>query len=281
MTNESKPKTVADDMDQRRIFTTHEDAFAYLGKMQEEISDFEGVPSKFIGLTADEDGNPIFDPEIYTDSTRVMVAVLNAREEGADGKKQNRVKALVICPVPTLDAILADEAATKWLTEKVLDKELNHIAVRNLRDADDIDSVDNMPITLADYISSARAAGGQFEVFNELYRTIGSVLAKKFKIWAKYAPKKADLRNAMASRAFAMEWFSPLEDREKGSLFVLACQLGQALAKEKGFDPAIFDKWLAERDNAELKSSDDDDDVSLDDLTADLFEADAGEEAAA
>lgn len=276
MSNE-KIKTVAEDMDQRRVFSTAADALAYLGQMQETLSDFHDVPSKFVGLVADDDGNPSFDPEIYTDSTRIMVAVLKAREEGSDGKKSNQVKALVVTPVPTLDAILADDAAREWLVSKVLDKELNHIAVRNLRDADDIESVDNMPVVLGDFISSARAAGGQFEVFNAVYRTIGTVLAKKFKIWGKYAPKKADLRNAMASRAFANEWFAPLEDREKGSLFVLACQLGQQLAKAEGLDPAIFDKWLAERDNAELKAGDDDEDVTLDDLTAGLFAEDAAE----
>src|SRR5688500_2076983 len=113
-TETAKPKTVQEHMDSRRILPNTSDAIAYLAKCQSEFSDFNDHAIAAPGVGADEEGNITFDPEIYTDEMRVMVAVLTERGEGAGS---SRVKAIVVAPVPTLDVILSNQDARQWLID--------------------------------------------------------------------------------------------------------------------------------------------------------------------
>lgn len=279
-----KPKTVIEHMDSRRMFDSTTEAEAYLNRMGETLSDFADVPQVIRGMIEVKDteegsatfGETIgveFDPAIYTNDMRVMVAVLANRGEKG---QPSTVKAIVVTPAPKLDAILADEAARLWLTSKVLDKELNHVAVRALRTADDVESVaDQMPLSLADYISSSReSTGGIMETFNTLFKGLIASVAVKSPAWAKVRFIKSELKKALESKAYAAEYYPTLEDRgDKPSLFVMALQLGQREAKKQGLAPDIFDRWLATRDQKALKAATDetDDDFDLDDLA---FESD-------
>lgn len=279
MTQQTKTKTVADDFPQRTFYATPADAVAFLAKQAEEISDLATVPQKFVGIDVTEEGL-VFDPAVYTDQTRVMIVVLKNRVAQGD-TKTSAVKCLLIAPAPTLEAILASSEGTEW-AQRILDKEINHVAVRNLRDADNIDSVQNIPTTLNDYISSARASGGVLDAFNELYRDVSKVMANGFRVWAKFGPKKADFKNALASRSFAVEFFPALEDREKGSLFVAALHLFIRAGEKQSLDVSIFKKWLETRDQTNIET-DADEDTDLEALTASMFgdSESANEEAAA
>lgn len=269
----AKVKTVAEHFPARRIFDTVDDASAFLNRQSEELSDFDSQDFAFKGI--DEEGN--FDPELYGDGTRIMVAKLMNRGEVVNGERQpSTVKAIVCTPVPTLDAILSDERGRDW-ADKILLKELNHVAVRPLRDADNLaTALDQMPTSRDEYITSTRdAGGGIMEAFNELYKPINAILSKRVKSWDKAGLKKADLKKAMESKAYAGEYFPHLEDRgEADSLFVTACQIGIAAAKKKGLDPTIFQRWLDTRDQATLKATDTDEDIDLDvdALAADLLD---------
>ncbi len=277
-----KAVSVIEGMDSRRMFDSTDEAAAYLNASAEKFSDFGNHAQVINGV--DADGN--FDPAIYTDSTRVMVAVLANR--AAEKGKPSTVKAIVITPAPKLDAILSDEAGKAWLS-KIIDKELNHVAVRALRTADDVESVsDQMPLSLADYISTSReSTGGIMETFNVLFKGIIAAVASKAPAWAKARLIKSELKKAMESKAYALEYYPNLEDRgDKPSLFVMALQLGQREAKKQGLDPAIFDKWLETRDAKPLTTKADDtdesaDDFDLDDLAFVAESEDASNEAAA
>ena len=124
--SKAKVKDVLNDMDARRVLANPDEAIAYIGASIEQFPDFTNYPVAAAGVSEDEDGNLVFDPEVYTDSTNVMVAVLTQR---GDGPGTSTVKAIVIAPVPTLDSLLANEAAKAWLT-KIVHKELNHVAAR-------------------------------------------------------------------------------------------------------------------------------------------------------
>lgn len=259
----AKPKTVIENMDSRRMFDSAEDAANYLNKCSEEFSDFANHPQIINGV--DEEGN--FDPAIYGEGTRVMVAVLANRGEKG---KPSTVKAIVVTPAPSLDSLLADENGRAWLS-KIADKELNHVAVRALRTADDVESVqDQMPLSMADYITSSReSSGGIMETFNTLFKGIIATLAAKSPAWAKARLTKGELKKSLESKAYAMEFYSKLEDRgDKPSLFEMALQLGEREAKNQGLDPAIFDKWAKSRNEKTLTAAaaDDSEDFDLDDL---------------
>lgn len=272
---DAKPKTTLEGMTGYRTFDSTDDAMAYLQKCGEDFSDFGEQPFAMVGI--DDAGN--FDPEIYTPEMRVRVAVLRnvPRTTTVNGKPvrdPTTIKAIVVTPVPTLDSLMADEAGQAWLL-KVLDKELNHVAVRPLRDAENLETaMSQMPTTRAGFIESTRDGGGIMDTFNDLHQIINDQLKKSVPIWNKAKLIKAELKKAMESKAYATEYYPALEDRgDKPSLFVLALQFGQKVAKNKGLAPDIFDKWLATRDAQTLKgaTAEDDNDVSLDDLTADLF----------
>jgi hypothetical protein len=266
----AKPKTVLEDMAARRMFDSPTDALAYLNSLGTELSDFNEQTFVTKGIESGEDGSLNFDPAVYTSDMRVMVATLSQRVSGGPSK----IAAIVITPAPTLDAILASPVGKDWLA-KIADKELNHVAVRPLRNPKEGDSLDllaeQMPTTLEGYVTTTREGGGILETFNDLARGLIDSFAKQSKQWNKARLTKPELKAAMSSRAYAAEYYPTLEDRGEGkpSMFVMALNFGKKVATEKGLDPAIFDRWLSTRDATTLtgKESDEDgDDFDIDAL---------------
>lgn len=273
-----KPKTVADDMKPRRVLESTGDAKNYLETLANELSDWGDGKFAFAAPGIDDEGN--FDSAVYTDDMDVLVAKL---------VNKGAVKAVVVAPIPKIDVILADEAGKAWAT-KILHKELNHVAVRALREADDVSTVvDQIPTTLAGYIESGRAGAGIMETFNELYKQINATLSKAFPVWGKYRLIKTELKKAMESTAYATEIYAALEGyTAKGiddGLFVAAIKIGIAAAKRKGLDPAIFERWLATRDQkaydpAQPDEGDEEEAFDIDSLTDSLLAEPETEEAA-
>jgi hypothetical protein len=273
---ETKQKTVAEGMAARRIFSSDENATAieqaaqYLGAAASTYSDFGDMTIAAPGM--DEEGN--FDSEVYPETVDVMVSLL---------RSGGKVKAIVVAPIPRVDDILSNEAARSWAT-KIIHKELNHVAVRHLRDAEDVSTmVDQMPTSLDAYITSGREGGGGImEAFDELYKLINSTLAAKLPVWGKARFIKSELKKALESKGYASEYYPALEDYKGESLFVVALNLGVAAAKRKGLDPTIFERWAATRDAKAFTAGEeeDEDSLDLDDLTNALLKSDKPEEAA-
>lgn len=269
---ESKAKTVAENMASRRIFPNIDEAAQYLSASADSISDFGDFPIAAPGM--DEEGN--FDPAIYPDTADVMVSIL---------KSGRKVKAIVVAPIPRVGELLESDEGRKWV-EKILHKELNHVAVRHLRDAEDVSTVvDQMPTTLDAYITSGREGGGGImESFDELYKQINATLAAKLPVWAKARFTKGELKKALESKGYAAEYYPAVEDYKGQSLFETALQLGVAAAKRKGLDPTIFERWADTRDAKAFNPADDedeDDSLDLDSLTDALLDSDKPEEAPA
>lgn len=267
-----KVLTVIEDMDSRRMFNDTASAIAYLNLMSETISDFNSQTIIAKGVSASESGEMLFDPAVYTTDMRVMISVLTQRIH--EGK--SRVIAIVIVPAPTRESILANEAAVQWL-DKIIDKELNHVAVRALRNPKEGSNLDElseqMPTTLNAYITSSREGGGAIETYNDLARGLIDSIGKQSKVWLKARLTKPELKAAMASKEYASEYYPTLEDRGEGkeSLFVMALNFGKQVAVSKGLAPDIFDRWLSSRDETKLTGKADgdegEDDIDLDSLT--------------
>jgi hypothetical protein len=269
-TKDSKAKTVADDMTARRIFPSLEEATQYLNASADTFkADWESYPIAAPGM--DADGN--FDEKIYSD-VDVMVSVLrNAR----------KVKAIVVAPIPRVDALLESEEGRKWV-EKILHKELNHVAVRHLRDAEDVSTVvDQMPTTLDGYITSGREGGGGIlESYDELYKQINATLGAKLPVWSKARFTKGELRKALESKGYAAEYYPAVEDYKGKSLFETALELGIAAAKRKGLEPTIFERWRDTRNSKTFEAGEEDEgEFDLDALTDALVESEKDEEAPA
>lgn len=295
---------VGDDMRARRTFYPQRDesgaivstalaqAQDYLAACMERFADFNDYPFAAPGVGVTEEGEATFDSDVYADSVGVMVGTLKKAKEG--------VKAIFMAPIPDFPGQLSgsDDSFTKWAVG-ILEKEANHVAVRPLRDAEDVSTVvDQMPTNPDAYTTSGRGAGaGIMVAFNELYKAINATLSAKVPAWAKARLIKTELRKAMESSAYALEYYSSLEDRgDNDSLFVIALNIGANAAKKKGLDPTIFERWLATRDQKAFtvgEDEDDDDALDLESLTdslladtsdesddeADADDADADEEA--
>lgn len=279
-TKAPRQKTVAEDMPQRALFDTRAAAEAYLGRMSQEISDFVEVPFIGNGFSVNEAGEAVWDDEIYNDDMRIMVAVLNRRvpaigKEGEKGYKPGYsvARAIIVTPIPTLEAVYTQAPA--WL-DAVLVTELNHITVRQLRTADDVmAAADTLKRSLTEFTTSGRESSGIMEGFDKTFQAVNKAIGLKVKAWANRRLTKAELRKACANAAYAAAIYPELETRPGGkpSRFVTFIELAKQLAINEGYDATIFDKWLAERDNARFDgfaSDDEDEDIDMDDLTAAL-----------
>ena len=264
---EAKAKTIQD-VASRTHFATLEEMTAYLQRLADEIKDFASYPLAAPGLDAEG-----FDASMYGEGMEACVSILT-NKKGSKGYDENRpVRAIVATPMPTLEALMGRPDGVDFV-RKIIRKELNHIAVRQLRDAADVSTVvPEMPVTVDGYISTGRESSTALETFNTLYKSINDTLNKMFPAWSRRKIYKRDLRSAMESKAFALEYFGSLEDRgDKESLFVIALKLGQAAAKAKAMDSSIFDRWLETRDSKTIDLTDDEDeadeDVSFESLAA-------------
>lgn|SRR5574338_191672 len=263
----AKAKTVGEDMASRRIFDNIGEATEYLTACAAAFSDFGDMAIAAPGM--DEEGN--FDPEIYSDDKDVMVSVL---------RNQRKVKAIVVAPIPRIPALLESDEGRKWV-EKILHKELNHVAVRHLRDAEDVSTVtDQIPTTLDAYITSGREGGGGImEAFDELYKQVNATLAAKLPVWAKARFTKGELKKALESKGYASEYYPAVEDYKGKSLFETALELAIAAAKRKGLDPTIFERWRDTRNAKAFNPAEDEDeeDLGTDALLGALLDSDKEE----
>lgn len=279
----AKVRTVIDDMDNRRLFDSPEDAATYIAKCQTELADFNSYPVAAVGLTDEGD----FDPEIYNDSMRIAISVLTQRGEGAGS---STVKAIVIYPSPKLETVLESATGRDWLTA-IMEKELNHVAVRQLRkaeNADEIaDAIQTMPTTLDGYTTSGReSTGGILQTYNDLWQLIKKAIGAKSTPFRLANLSKKELRKGMESSAYALAIYPKLEDREnkKGereSLFEVAANYGLVLAKAKGLDPTIFERMISQRDEKVIEATDDEDEgeFDLEAMAAQLIANESSEEA--
>lgn len=240
--------------------------------MRHDFSDFANIPLAARGIDSEGD----FDPAVYKDGMAVMVATLRrTAKPGSPGG----IKAIVVTPVPTLEGLLALDTGKLWV-ERIIQKELNHVAVRALREAEDVSTVvDQMPDTLEAYISTARdSGGGILETFNELFKLIKSTLGAKIAVWNKANLPKNELKRAMESKAYAEEYYPALEAARGPAtegLFVLALNLGISAAKQKGLDPTIFQRWLDTRNAKAFTAQEtEDDDFDMEGLTDSLIAED-------
>lgn len=264
---ESKGKTVANDMASRRIFPTPEEAVEYLTAASDQFEDFADTPVAAPGLEVNEEGAVVLNPEIYTPEMDVMVSLLRKQGKG--------VKAIIIAPVPKLSVLIDSQAGHDWI-EKIIHKELNHVAVRHLRDAADVRAyIDQMPTTIEGYITSERGTGGIIETYNELYKGIDAVLSERLGVWRKARLTKGEFKKALESKGYALEFYPALEDYNGASLFEKALSIGITAAKRKGLDPTIFERWEETRaTKAFTPDEDEDEELDLDALTDALVESD-------
>lgn len=265
-TEAAKAKTVENDMPSRRIFTTLEEMVAYLAAQSESLSDFGDYP--FIAKGFDPETGE-FDPAVYSDGMVPMVVKVTKRsEKTGEGSK---VKAIVVTPIPTLEALIDSEQGREWVRAKVMTA-LNKAVADPLRDAEDPASVaDQIPGTMNDFLTSESSNKSALGTFDSLYKELDALFKKLSAPWERARLRKADIKKSLESTAYALSVFPTLENRGEGrkSLFVQFLEAGEKAAVGRGLDPAIFRKWMDNRDKTSANLDDGDEDIDFD--TEDLL----------
>jgi hypothetical protein len=261
---DEKTKSVRDDMPAKRYFDSVELAGAALLNDMTIYSDIGDLPvvspvdskRNVAGLGMDEEGNFVFDSELFPPTMRVMISTLSTRVDG----DKSKIKGIVVAPVPSFDAIIADDAGKAWL-EKIVGTELQRIAVAGLRDrkvngvqeTTDIQSIevlDAMPKTLADYVTSNRGGSSTLlEAFENNWKSIKLALANLSPAWKRANLSKREFKFGMSSKAYAYQYYPTIEENKAGSIFVHALNAFILEAEKTGGDTSIFHQWLANRDN--------------------------------
>ena len=241
----------------RRVFATLALAGVALGAIAAASTDFDSIPLVTPGASFDETGAFIPEaPEWTADSHEIMLAPLATKAvKAADGTvtKPAKLIALVFCPIPTVDAASADDAGLLALNE-VWRKEMNHRAVRKLRNSENVQAAaSEMPLSLESFVTAQDSGPSGLEAFDDHWLTVSQVLAKQVPAWAARFPGgkgKASIRGAVENAAKAAALFGELEafGKPAQSLFVRLLQTTVKLATKAGQDVTLLDAWLKTRD---------------------------------
>lgn len=277
MTTIDKAKTIAD-VPQRSVFPSVESAMTYIEKLV-GIMDKEGetqLPLHMFGYSLDDEGSVLpKEGEDWPEGFNAAVILLSSQKEVDDGeggtKKKQIPHTILLRPFPTVEQLLADSAGEKMI-RSVLEKELNHRAVRPLRTADNLAAVlGEVPASIAAFCSSGRESGGAIlGAFNELYAQVHDYVKGKIDRVSKARLIKAEMKKCLENTSYANHYYTALEEANDFKT-LLSCFI--ALGKKKGIDITIFESWAATRDEQSFDDVDsDDEDMSTEDLLDGLLD---------
>lgn len=267
------------------FFSTVDEASAYLNKIAsptlgeapneipnpDYCADFATAPLILNGM--DEHGN--FLSDVYTADTRVAFHVLTNRgkstqdAQGKEVKAPATVRAVIVTPVPTLEAIANDKTGAEWLAQ-TLNTRIVKVLSDPIRNADNVTlAAKDMPLTLADFVTTSRESSSIMEAFDKLFRPILDLFKDKSPAFARARLNKAEFKKALESKEYALAVYPTLEDRgDKPSFFVMAATFAVSECAKQGLDSTVWTTWLKERDETKAsdKVDDADDENGLDDL---------------
>ena len=287
---DTKAKPTIELVTDRRTFPTLDEAGAALAAIAQEASDFDSVKILAPAASFTDEGEFVPEADEWTAPTHeIMLAPLSTKaKKNADGKVTTpaRLIGLVLAPIPTLEAVMADEKA-RAAAEDVWRKEMNHRAVRKLRTAENVlAAVVEMPLSLESYTTSQTGGGtSALAAFDDYWLPYSQAMATKVPKWAARFPGgkgKAHIRAAIENAARAAALYPELESygKQGESLFARLLRAITAKAESEGKDVALLKQWAETRDSQTFEISDEGtlDEEALDDLFADFADEDEGEE---
>lgn len=266
---------------ERRVFATLALAGVALGAIAAAASDFDSVTIVAPGASFSDEGEFVpTAPEWTAESHEIMLAPLATKtEKDKDGNvtKPARLIALVLCPIPTVDAVSLDEKGLDTLKE-VWRKEMNHRAVRKLRNAENVMAASSeMPLSLESFVTSQEAGPSGLAAFDDHWLVYSQALAKKLPtIWGARFPGgkgKAAIRGAVENAAKAAALFPELESfgKDGASLFERLLKGVINAATNAGQDVTLLNAWLETRDAQTYDAkADESGDMDLDALFSDM-----------
>lgn len=274
MTTIEKAKSISD-VSQRSIFPTVDSAMEYIGKLVELMGE-DQLPLHMYGYGMDDEGEVTAkEGEEWPEGFNAAVILLQSQQEVDDGegglKKRQIPHTILLRPFPTVEQLLADTAGEKMI-RSVLEKELNHRAVRPLRTADNLAAVlGEVPASIAAFCSSGRESGGAIlGAYNELYAQVHDYVKGKIDRVSRARLIKAEMKKCLENTSYANHYYTALEEANDFKT-LLSCFI--ALGLKKGVDVTIFESWAATRDEQSFDgASDDEEGLTTEDLLDGLID---------
>lgn len=236
----------------RVIFDSVDDATAKLAAAAEATENFYDLP---VALPLDKEGE--FDSSIFGDGMQVAISTVGSRVDVSNEKKVVGIKGIVLFPMPTLDAYIADKAGRDWL-EKVATKESAHVAFRAYRESESVEEFltahERAPKTLADYVTEAERSGGvDTEVFDTVWKSLRPRIGKDRPDIAQFLTgiNKPDIIKSIRSTAYATE-DEQTNALEKAGVWKWIAALAIKGAESAGMDASSIKDWVANRDELKL-----------------------------
>lgn len=217
----------------------------------------EKAVAAFTAATAVDPAVPFFraDDEAF-DGMNAAVSVIGIRDKS---QKADGIKAIVLFPIPSLDAFLESEKGREWL-DKISDKEASHVSFRGLRNAETLEELANefaaMPSSVEDIVTQHTRSGGlDTDTFDAVWSPLRALLKKQMAaLYSAMPNQKAEVLRAIRSSKAAAQISNDLESR---NLFVwLASEMIRIAEnnKDENGEPAPMDttslrQWILERDS--------------------------------
>lgn len=200
------------------------------------------------------------------DGINAAVAVVGTRQRDESGKMSNGIKAVVLFPIPSTEAFLANANGESWVA-KVIEKEASHVAYRGLRNAETVEEFESefgaMPRDVDAFVSSHTRGGGlDTDAFDEMWPQLRQQLRQAMPKVADLLPQKQEVLRAIRSKPYALEAYNKLETAGKSGegLFVyIAQKLIEAApewevdGKPKEIDASAIQAWLDNRETLDLR----------------------------
>jgi hypothetical protein len=191
--------------DVRKTFDTYTEAKAVFDKAAAIAG------PDFAAISADE--------SVFGDGIMASVSLLGVRLEGENGQKgKNGAKAIVLIPIPTLEAFAAEEKGADWL-RKIVEKESAHVAFRPLREAETVEeltaNIGKVPTdVLAIVESHTRDSGVNTVAYDLVWPAVRAFLKANLPAAVfDFVPNKASTLKAIRSAKFAREEHALAEER--------------------------------------------------------------------
>lgn len=252
----------------RNVHDKFESAAAAFQKGQEECEK-HGVRALFnpkLFFRTDESGEVITDddgnPQMLDSmaDSRFAVAVIGARQKNAKGQTEPGIRGLIMFPIPTLAAFIAN--GESWLA-KIAEKEAAHVAFRNLRNATtnaELDAaVDSMPNDVDGFIASYNSGDGlDTETIDAVWSDVRKYIKSEAPQLYGLMPPKAEIIKAIRSASYARQEHPELESR---GLFVnvfaaLVMKAGEGWKDSDGnadpLDTSAIQEWIDNRETTNI-----------------------------
>lgn len=272
ITDEAKVTSIKKAMPSRKVYATIADAVTALQKAGlstrdpvpagspegTEMPDFFGLP---IGVVGQDTTTGEVDSAVY-EGMNAVLGYVAAKGDEAKGRESG-IKAIVIYPIPTLDAFIADAKGKEWLA-KVMEKEVGLVVYRNFRDNATIDEfnagVAKTPKGIDELVAehTRGGAGLDTDAFDATWPGLRLFLKKEQPLLSKALPAKAEVIKAIRSKSYATTEYAKLE---AAGVFVKLAQTcikaaESNLADDKKtpqpIDASAIQSWIDNRDSVNI-----------------------------